>query len=147
MKRVLAAVDGSERALKALEFATRLAGETKAGLTILTVTQEMPISDRALREYTKAEHLAAAWGDLSEARATEILSAAEAHIPAGGPRVQPEWRVGDPAAEILRFAKEAAVDAIVIGHAGHSRVMGVLLGSVALKVVTHAPCPVVVVPD
>ncbi|HVM77872.1 MAG TPA: universal stress protein [Stellaceae bacterium] len=147
MKRILAAVDGSERALKALEFASRLAGETKAELTILTVTQEMPISDQALREYAKAERLAAAWGDLSEARATEILSAAEGRVPAGGPRVHPEWRVGDPAAEILRFAKEAEADTIVMGHAGHSRVMGVLLGSVAFKVVTHAPCPVVVVPD
>ena len=147
MKRVLAAVDGSERALKALDFAARLAGEMQAQLTILTVTQEMPISERALREYAKAEHLAAAWSDLSEARATEILSAAEGRVPAGGPPLLPEWRIGDPAAEILRFAKEAAVDAIVMGHAGHSRVMGVLLGSVAFKVVTRAPCPVVVVPD
>ena len=146
MKRILAAVDGSETALKALDFAARLAAETKAELTVLAVTQEMPISDEALREYAKAEHLATAWGDLSEARATEILSAAEARVPAGGARVHPEWRVGDPAAEILRFAKEAGADAIVMGHTGHSRIAGVLLGSVAFKVVTLAACPVVVVP-
>jgi len=38
------------------------------------------------------------------------------------------------------------VDAIVMGHTGHSRIAGVLLGSVAFKVLTLAACPVVVVP-
>ena len=36
-------------------------------------------------------------------------------------------------------------DTIVLGRSGHGRVVGALLGSVALQVVTHAQCPVVVV--
>ena len=145
MKRIMAAVDGSDRALKALEFAVRMATETGADLAILTVTEEIPISNEALRDYAKAEHLASAWGDLSEAHATAILSAAEARVPSGRLQVHPEWRTGDPATEILRYAGEIGVDAVVMGHTGHGRLAGLLLGSVAFKVLSLAPCPVVVV--
>jgi len=36
-------------------------------------------------------------------------------------------------------------DTVVLGRSGHGLVLGVMLGSVALQVVTHAHCPVVVV--
>ena len=146
MRSILVAVDGSEPALAAVDFAARLAGETRAELAILTVAEEAYISDKALREFAHAEHLAATWGDLSEARATEILIAAHSRAAArDGLKIGTHWRTGNCAVEIARFAQETRCDLLVVGHVGRSRLAGIVLGSVAFKLLALAPCPVTVV--
>jgi len=146
LKRILAAVDGSEAALRALDFAAKLAAETEAELVILTVAEELYVGDGALKQFARSEHLGSAWGDLCEARAKQILGTAEARVAScQGLRWRTEWRMGYPAGEIIRFAKEQACDLIVVGHVGRSQLLGVLLGSVALKLVTLCPCPMTVV--
>jgi nucleotide-binding universal stress UspA family protein len=146
MDRILVAVDGSEAALKAVGFAAKLAADTKAELAILTVLDEVYVADRALREFAHSEHLAATWGDLSEARATEILIGAHQRAAShGDPRVRTERRTGNPVEEIVRFAKDSKSELIVVGHVGRSRVAGVLLGSVVFKLLGLAPCPLTVV--
>jgi nucleotide-binding universal stress UspA family protein len=53
---------------------------------------------------------------------------------------------GVPWDEIVSAARsDSAVDLIVIGTHGRTGLAHVLLGSVAEKVVRHAPCPVLVV--
>jgi nucleotide-binding universal stress UspA family protein len=56
-----------------------------------------------------------------------------------------EVREGTPFYEIIRFAKEANIDLIVMGTHGHSGLAHVLLGSVTEKVVRKAPCPVLTI--
>jgi nucleotide-binding universal stress UspA family protein len=74
MERILVAVDGSEAAFKAVDFAAKLAAQTKAELAIITAVDEAYVGDRALKEFARAEHLASTWIDLSEARASEIFT-------------------------------------------------------------------------
>lgn len=53
---------------------------------------------------------------------------------------------GTPWNEIVEHAKHnAAIDLIAMGTHGRTGIKHVLLGSVAEKVVRHAPCPVLVV--
>ncbi len=146
MKSILVALDGSETALKAVDFAAKLAAQTDAELTLLTVVDEAHVGDRALKDFARAEHLAAAWGDLSETRAQEILIAGHERA-AGyeGLRVRKEWRSGNPAAEIARYAREKQVNLIVVGNTGHGGLAAALLGSVAFKLLATAPCPLTVV--
>ena len=47
--------------------------------------------------------------------------------------------------EIIKYAKEKAIDLIVVGTKGRSGMTKALLGSVASKVVTYSPCSVLVV--
>jgi nucleotide-binding universal stress UspA family protein len=56
-----------------------------------------------------------------------------------------EYRVedGDPAAEILRVAREARCDLIVMGTHGRTGWSRFLMGSVAERVVREALCPVI----
>jgi nucleotide-binding universal stress UspA family protein len=56
-----------------------------------------------------------------------------------------EVREGAPFYEIIRYAREAPVDLIVMGTHGHTGLAHVLLGSVTEKVVRKAPCPVLTV--
>jgi nucleotide-binding universal stress UspA family protein len=52
---------------------------------------------------------------------------------------------GDPAAEIVRFAKERKVGTIVMGTRGHTGLARLILGSVARNVLQHASCSVLIV--
>jgi nucleotide-binding universal stress UspA family protein len=54
-------------------------------------------------------------------------------------------RTGNAAREIVQLASDLSADLIVVGTHGETGVMRLLLGSVAQNVVTHAPCPVLVV--
>ncbi len=55
-------------------------------------------------------------------------------------------RTGKEYAEILDFAKENAIDLIVLGRHGRSRVTGLIPGGVTNKITHKAQCPVLVVP-
>lgn len=52
---------------------------------------------------------------------------------------------GTPSTEIVRFASERAVDAVVMGTHGRAGIDRLLLGSVTEQVVRSAPVPVVTV--
>jgi nucleotide-binding universal stress UspA family protein len=52
---------------------------------------------------------------------------------------------GDPAAEIVRFSRDAGLDLIVMGTHGRTGVERLLMGSVAESVLRDAPCSVLVV--
>jgi len=52
---------------------------------------------------------------------------------------------GDPATEIVRSARDAGVDRIVMGTHGRTGTERLLMGSVAEKVLRDAPCSVLVV--
>jgi nucleotide-binding universal stress UspA family protein len=46
---------------------------------------------------------------------------------------------------ILEYARDAHVDAIVVGTHGRGKLAQLFMGSVAEKVVRYAPCPVLTV--
>jgi nucleotide-binding universal stress UspA family protein len=78
---------------------------------------------------------------------TEGLRAQLDHVDARDPQVQIERRLieGDPATEIVRLAREAGCDLIVLGTHGRTGLRRVLIGSVAEQVVRKASCPVITI--
>ena len=63
------------------------------------------------------------------------------------PRISVEHLLleGDPASEIVRYARDGRVSLIVMGTHGRTGVERLLMGSVAEKVLRDAPCSVLVV--
>ncbi len=61
--------------------------------------------------------------------------------------IEVETRVvsGDPAASILKLARELDVDVVVIGSTGKGMVARALIGSVSREVIDRAPCSVFLV--
>jgi nucleotide-binding universal stress UspA family protein len=53
--------------------------------------------------------------------------------------------VGNPAEAIVAQAHKGRFDLIVMGSRGHGALRGLLLGSVAAKVVAHSDVPVTIV--
>jgi nucleotide-binding universal stress UspA family protein len=81
--------------------------------------------------------------EVFRADAKEKLDHLEA--PAAGPPLERRLAEGDPADEILRLAREAGADLIVMGTHGRTGLARLLMGSVAEQVVRRAPCPVLTI--
>jgi nucleotide-binding universal stress UspA family protein len=77
--------------------------------------------------------------------APSLLSPAADWLGADVP-VRTAVRRGVPAAQIVRYARRAGIDLIVVGSHGRTGVTRALLGSVAERVARTAPCPVLTVP-
>jgi nucleotide-binding universal stress UspA family protein len=133
-KSVVIAYDGSEAAKRALERAVEL-GTNGSQIQIVAVAHLMPqvkgaatVVDPIEVEHVRQE-LAEAVKFLEKHGVTS--KAIEGH--------------GDPADVIVRAAKDADADLVIVGTSGRGAIGRSLLGSVSTKVVHHAPCDVLVV--
>jgi nucleotide-binding universal stress UspA family protein len=140
MKCPLVPVDGSPDALRALAHAlSELRDRPGAQVHVLNV-QPPPIhpwpgklvSPDVIEEELRRE------GEM-------IVQAADAAASDSGIRCTRHVRIGQTAHEIAACAVEQHCDAIVMGTRGLGRVAGLVLGSVASKVVHLATLPVTLV--
>jgi nucleotide-binding universal stress UspA family protein len=86
-------------------------------------------------------------GDALEALTAQTLKAAEArarHL--GASRIELRTGSGEVAQPLISIAAGNAVGMIVLGRRGRGQLAGLLLGSISQKLVSLAPCAVVVVP-
>ena len=141
MRKILVAIDGSENALRALDFAMQQAAlKPEASLHVLTV--EPPAGAFSAWEiYVTAESLR----KIAAERAKGILDAAAARLSPKGCRFELEQLEGDPAETIANRATELRCDSITMGTHGFSAFGILIMGSVAQKVLHHATLPVTLV--
>ena len=141
-KKICCAVDFSEPSWIAMEYAADLASRLRAELTLVHVRAPPPpaasdvlVSSRGVAEIEahRAEETLEVWRSDAETRAA---------LP-----VRARMLLGDPALEIARFADEEGIDLVVLGTHGRSGLSRLLLGSVAERVLRHAPVPVLVIRD
>jgi nucleotide-binding universal stress UspA family protein len=143
MQHIIVATDGSKGAAQAVDVAAALAKAFGGRLLIVTIAGNL--SAEETRELARVEKNI---GDALEALSMQILTAAEKRARRAGAtniRLQVGW--GDAAESIMQIAGRERADAIVLGRRGRGRLAGLLLGSVSQKVVSLAPCTVVVVPE
>jgi nucleotide-binding universal stress UspA family protein len=137
---ILVPSDFSECSDAALRYGLELARRFDARLHLLHVVQD------PLTQPWAAEGFSAPLFEAVEKWQREAKARLAAAIPLSDVgRVTVSATVAWPYAEILRYAAENDVDLIVMGTHGRSGVSHMLLGSIAEKVVRHAPCPVLTV--
>lgn len=141
MRTILVAVDGSEIAMRALDFAaTQAALRPTAQIHVLMVVPPVHVYGEAAT-YTSEEIMRAKAAEDCHA----VLEAARARI--AGQTTHPELELleGDPATVIVQRARELDCESIVMGTHGRGRMGQTLLGSVAQRVVHTSHVPVTVV--
>jgi nucleotide-binding universal stress UspA family protein len=140
-KKILLATDGSASSRKALEFAVEMASRYDAELYVLHVIASMQIPVDIL-EYISAEDIEDSPASVYlEKVGMKIIHQSEKECKATGcENVHTVVLRGDPADTILEFAKEKAVDVIILGSRGFRGIKGKLLGSVSRKVSHAAGC-------
>ncbi len=143
-RKVLVAVDGSAHAERALEAAFELARRCQSELVLFHAIELSPMRadlegrvDEAARQMYRR-----VGGELAE----QILAEAEQRARENSlERVRRLAEFGDAAKAIDDAARREGVDLIVVGTRGLTGLHGLALGSVAHKITSMAPCPVMVV--
>jgi nucleotide-binding universal stress UspA family protein len=136
-KNILVAVDGSEHALKAARMAGEFARQMQADLRVVTAYEPVPT-------YLGEPNLQNALNErFSEAN--QVLDEALKQIGEIPGELKTEILEGPPAEAILAVVEARSNDLIIMGTRGLGRLQGLLLGSQSQKVVSHAPCPVLLV--
>jgi universal stress protein A len=80
-------------------------------------------------------------------QATAGLASEEARVRAAGLPCESATLFGRPDTEIVDRAVGTRADLIVMGTHGRSGLAHALMGSVAERVIRHAPCPILIVPQ
>ncbi|MEJ7601804.1 MAG: universal stress protein [Kofleriaceae bacterium] len=135
---VLVPLDLSASSQRACEFAAQLARPGGRGITLLHVI-EVPVTfSSELTEDAMLEQI--------DRRASKLVEDAAARLRTTvSVPVVTRIRIGHPGAQTLAVLDDdPTFDLVVMVSHGRTGVRRVLLGSVAEKIVRHAPCPVLV---
>lgn len=139
--KILVAIDGSDNALRALDYAVGLAGKlTERGeLALINVHDDAALhsASKALGSKAVKEYLA----DLSQ----EQMASALAKAAASGIPFEKVIATGPISATIVNEAEARQVDLIVLGTKGRGGLRDWLIGSVAQRVSASGSVPVLLV--
>jgi nucleotide-binding universal stress UspA family protein len=138
MKHILVPLDFSAPAQQALVYAKEIAAFYGARLQLLHVVEEF---------IPPAFYMvggASAFASKPKLKAGAKREMKKLFEKTQGPKVAADFHVieGHAAVDIVKFAENHHSDLIVIATHGRTGIQHMLLGSVAEKVVRHAPCPV-----
>ena len=142
-KKVLVPVDFSGCSQRGLEYAIGVANELGAKIVLLHATYLGYIYSAEGTALYDIPGLQKAARKNAERQMRRLVREAKF----GGVKFETVFTESSPASGICDFAKDQAVDLIITSTHGLTGFQHVLIGSVAEKVVRHAPCSVVVVPS
>ena len=145
--RVFCAIDGSELSTKALNHAFVLASRLGAEVTAVHVTDpSVLIAPGAEMMMIDTSSIIAELEQAKAVGAREVLAEATRLASAAGVALKTLHVPGVPAAEgIIKSAKAAGADLIVMGSHGRRGLGRLLLGSQAAEVLAHAEIPVLII--
>ncbi len=138
MFRVLIPVDGSECSVRAVKFLVRKSGLYSEPLDIHLLNVQHPFPGTIQGVQTQAKQFHQEEGEKALASARKLLDAA-------GIKYRLEVVVGEVAEAIAHYAREKDIEQIVMGTHGWGAVKGLLMGSVATKVLHLVGVPVLLV--
>jgi nucleotide-binding universal stress UspA family protein len=121
-KRILFPVDFSERSSAVVPTVEAFARKFESEVTLLHVENPIPVEGASSPE--------------------TVLEALASRPEFSGVNVRTRIAIGDPASEIIQFAHDQMTDLIVIPTHGYGPFRRFLVGSVTLKVLHDAWCPV-----
>jgi nucleotide-binding universal stress UspA family protein len=130
--RIVCGVDGTAESLFAVRQANRLR-QTEGSLLLVVAVSLAKAAQAAIA----AGHAA----ELMQNEAEHALAEAKELVTAEG-KVEGKLVNGDPATVLLNEAQRATL--LALGSHGRGRAAGLLLGTVAARMLHEAPCPVLI---
>lgn len=139
MTRIVVGVDGSHNGERALRWAVEEARLRDAELELVVAVPPARLFD-AVTSATSREDLETSAESLMNRLLDEVVLPS---VDTGGLTVHRTVRSADASEALVDAAADAQL--LVVGARGRGGFRGLLLGSTAQQVVSHASCPVVVV--
>jgi nucleotide-binding universal stress UspA family protein len=133
---IIWATDGSQNADQALLVAKTLAQGNGASLVVVHIVQHYATKS-GLALYADEQQVKTRLEQAVQQLSKDGFRTSLRIVDHVGPQ---------PAHEIADIAREEGAGLIVVGTRGHGPIAGLLLGSVTLRLLQIAPCPVVAVP-
>ena len=145
-RKILVAADGSKLSYKASEYAINDALKDNATIYFLYVLPKDDLPKEIVR-YIQEEKIEGGLGKLTtrivaQAVLTPFIDKARK---SGIKKVHGRVLRGDPASEIIKYAKEEKIDLLVLGSRGRGKISSILLGSVSNQVCQLSNCTTVTV--
>jgi nucleotide-binding universal stress UspA family protein len=143
---IVVGVDGSEPSHEALRWAVaeaRLREAKVVAVHVWTFVPPTPIGEPGMIAIPAGDYTGQLEAERSAAEAELEAALAEALATDEPIEIERKLVEGDAPGQLVAEAEGA--DLLVVGSRGRSGIASVLLGSVSRHVVSHAPCPVVVV--
>jgi universal stress protein A len=138
IREILVPVDFSDHSRVAFDYAVQFAAKFKARLALIHIVEQVV--------YPGDWVFAPVPGPAVVGEPTEdLVERLRAFAGSSGKKITPIVRLGRPWHQIVEVAKARKSDLIISATHGHTGLQHVLLGSVAEKIVRHAPCPVLTV--
>lgn len=147
MKTILVPTDFSKPAQQAVTLGTAIAKKSKATLVLLHVVEQP--SSAAVNVAGEVVYVHD-WADriftlkLIDKSKQQLLQQEE-KCRAEGVKIRSELRIGTPFKGVQEIVTAQAVDLIVMGTEGRSKLEEILIGSTTEKVIRQANCPVLTV--
>jgi nucleotide-binding universal stress UspA family protein len=136
---ILVPVDGSPASLRAVDFAIKIASQTQGTSLVLLNVQN--ISAMAIADAAMGANLEEAASQASASALGEAVEKSEA----AGAVFKTLVRTGQAAETIAQVAREEDIQHIVMGTRGLGSIQGLLMGSVATKVIHLAEVPITLI--
>jgi nucleotide-binding universal stress UspA family protein len=133
--RILVPVDFSEHSQKALRYALAFAAQFGAEVTLVHIVEQMVYPGDWMYPPLAAT-------DFATEKREQVLERLRALDAGSGVKTKHVVRLGRAWQEVVEIAREQKADMIILATHGYTGIKHVLLGSVAEKILRHAPCPV-----
>jgi nucleotide-binding universal stress UspA family protein len=141
MTKVLVAVDGSENAVRAVDFVLQLAQNSREPLEVQVLNVHPPVTFGDIKKHVGQEALNAYYHD----EGAVALATVRQQLDKSSVVHNYHIGVGQVAETIVNYAHEHGCTHIVMGTRGLGAISGIVLGSVATKVINLADVPVTLV--
>lgn len=140
MLRFLVPVDGSETSLRAVDQLLKKLPWYREPVDIHVLNVQYPLHGDVSMFVSKEQIR-----DFHQDEGIKALAAAREKLDARGVKYVHHVAIGEPAQVIVQYAREHRVDQVFMGTRGLGAVAGLIMGSVAAKVIHLCDVPVLLV--
>lgn len=155
MNKILVPVDGSNASISAVKKAIEIGKKYNSHIKLISVVKSTENRRNTRNEnlwsavdgsiITKSVELEMKLENTYVENAQTLLNQIVTKLDFSGTKVEKEVLMGEPFEKIIETANNGNFDLIVMGNRGFSKVKRFFVGSVTQKVISEAPCPVLVI--
>ena len=149
--KFLVPVDGSTASINAVKKSIEIARKYDASIKLISVVNHDDLSNfnKDSRHWRMLDGTIISDYEETSKKIKEstekLLNAITTELDFSGIKIEKEVLIGKPYEKILETAKNDNFDLIIMGNRGFSNIKRFFLGSVSQRVISDAPCPVLVI--